>query len=214
MWFVYILLGLLALILLVVLALMLIPVRCRIAYDGEPEARIWVLGESMSLLPEEEKKDTFLKKQIKKTTLVKTLSKTEELIELLREDSLMGTVKFIKDAVVLLGRALGRILRSVKVTYLKVHMLVAAGDPADTAQLYGQVCSVLYPFLAIVGKKVRLRRRDIRVEPNFLLESGEAQFDIRLRMSLARLLCVLIALMWGFVVLDEEDLPQNYKEVI
>ena len=93
-------------------------------------------------------------------------------------------------------------------------MLVAAGDPADTAQLYGQVCGVLYPFLAIIGKKVRLRRRDIRVEPNFLLESGEAQFDIRLRMSLARLLCVLIALMWGFVVLDEEDLPQNYKEVI
>ena len=168
----------------------------------------------MSLLPgTEEKGKSFLKKQIQKTTIVKRLSKTEELLELLREDSLTGTLQFLKDVAVLLGRAVGRVLRSVTVTHLQLHLLVATGDPADTAQQYGQVCGVLYPCLAIIEQKMRVRRRDVRVEPNFLLDTGAARFDIRLRMSLGRLLCVIVALLWGFMIIDAKEQFQDNKEV-
>ena len=107
MWVVYILLGLAV----VVLIVLLVPVYGRIVYDGTLDARLQLLGESVSLLPGSGKETSFIKRQIKKTTIVKRLSKTEELLELLREDSLAGTLQFLQDVAVLLGRAVGRLLR-------------------------------------------------------------------------------------------------------
>jgi len=208
-WVVYILLGLAV----VVLIVLQVPVYGRIVYDGTLDARLQLLGESVSLLPGSGKETSFIKRQIKKTTIVKRLSKTEELLELLREDSLAGTLQFLQDVAVLLGRAVGRLLRFVTVTDLRLQMLVATGDPADTAQQYGQVCSVLYPCLALIGQKMRIRRRHVRVEPNFLLDSGAARFDIRFRISLGRLVYVVVALLWGSIMIDAKEQLQDNKEV-
>lgn len=208
MWAVYILLALLALVLLV----LLIPVTGRIAYDGTLCVRLRVLGVPITLLPRPEPPSS---EQPKKQRRVKKdkPSPLEELKELLRHDDVAGTLHFICGVARLAARAVGRVLRSVTVTRLQLQLLIATGDPADTAQRYGQVCSVLYPALEQIGQRMCIRRRDLRVEPNFLLERGNARFDIRLRVSVWRLAGAGIALLWGFVLLRESDRPQNNKEV-
>lgn len=215
MWAVYSLLALL----LLVLAVLFIPVWGRVAYDGELTARIRVLGIPITLTPREEKAQKQSKKNAKKAKRrpdkkADKPSKWQELKALLKEDGVGSTLGFLKDVAGLAGRTANKALGAITVKQLQLHLLVATEDAATTAQRYGQVCGVLYPTLALVEQKVRVRRRQVRVEPNFLLEKSAARFDIRFRVSVWRLLGAGFTLLWGFLMLREKDIPKNSKEVM
>lgn len=207
MWALYILLALLAL----VLILLTIPVYGRITYSGELVAHIRVLGVRIPLLPRGAEEDD--RKPTRKRRKADKPSKWQELKDLLKQDDVEGTLHFIGGVARLAGRTVGRLLRSVTVTNLQLQMLIATDDPAATAQRYGQVCGILYPSLELIGQTVRICRRQLRVEPNFLLERSCARFDIRFRVSVWRLTGAALALLWGFLLLHEEDKPQINKEV-
>lgn len=207
MWAVYVLLALLAL----VLTVLSVPVTGRVAYDGDLAAHIRVLGVRVPLYPRDAEEETPRSSRRRRRT--DKPSKWQELKELLKQDDLEGTLHFIGGVARLAGRTVGRLLRSVTVTDVQLQMLIATGDPADTAQRYGQVCGILYPALEIIGRTVRIRRRQLRVEPNFLMERSRARFDIRFRVSVWRLTGAALSLLWGFLLLREEDKPQINKEV-
>ena len=123
----------------------------------------------------------------------------------MKQDDLAGTLHFLREVATLATKAVGRVLRSITVKRLDLQLLIATDDPATTARRYGQVCSVLYPALAGIESVVRIHRRNLRVEPNFLMEKSAVRFDVRLRMSVWRLLGAGIALLWGFLLLKEQD---------
>lgn len=208
MWVLYSLLGLLSL-LIVVLS---IPVFGRICYDGELSVVIRVLGIPITLVPQPEAKPSRPSRKQKEEPSEKP-SKVKEMVSLMKQDGLAGTLHFLQEVARLATKTVGRVLRSITVRRLDLQLLVATDDPATTAQRYGQVCSVLYPALAGIESVVRIRHRHLRVEPNFLMETSAVRFDVRLRMSVWRLLGAGIALLWGFLLLKEQDQPQNSKEV-
>ena len=131
----------------------------------------------------------------------------------MKQDDLVGTLQFLREVASLASKAIGRLLRAITVKRLQLQLLIATEDPATTAQRYGQVCGVLYPALAGIESVVRVRKRELRVEPNFLMEKSAVRFDIHLRMSMWRLLGAGIALLWGFLLIREQDNPQMNKEV-
>ena len=208
MWIVYVLIA----ILVILLVALSIPVTGRIVYDGELKARVRVLGFSVvrSDGKQERRHRKIRKEKKEKRTKKDKPSKWQELKELLKQDDAAGTLHFVGGVARLAGRAVGRLLRAVTVTDLQLQMLIATGDPADTAQRYGQVCAVLYPAMELIAHRVRIRRRRVRIEPNFLLEKSCARFDVRFRVSVWRLLGAAIALLWGFLLLRNED---TMKEV-
>lgn len=208
MWVLYCLLGLL---LLLIVALS-VPIGCRIAYDGDLTVRVRVLGIPFTLIPSPEKENTrrTMKKPAEKE---KKPSVFQELAQELKQDSLGGTLHFLGEVAALAGKTIGRLLRCVTIQRLELQMRIATEDAATTAQRYGQVCSVLYPSLAIIEHWVRVRHRHLRVEPNFLMEESAVRFDIRLHLSLWRLLGAAVALLWGFLMIKAESNPQNSKEV-
>lgn len=208
MWVLYSLLGLLFL-LMVVLS---VPIYGRIAYDGEMLVKIRVLGIPIVLVPQPESKSFRPSRKQKKEPTEKP-SKIKEVLSLMKQDDLAGTLHFLHTVATLAAKAVGRVLRSVTVSRLDLQMRIATEDPATTAQRYGQVCSVLYPALAGIESVVRVRHRNLRVEPNFLMEKSAVRFDIRLRVSVWRLLGAGIALLWGILLLKEHDNPQIKKEV-
>ena len=204
MWIVYVLLA----ILVILLVALSIPITGRIAYDGELKASVRILGFFVPL--QERKRDRKRKPKSTQRAKKDKPSKVQELKELLKHDDAAGTLHFVGGVARLAGRAIGRLMRAVTVTDLQLQMLIATGDPADTAQRYGQVCGVLYPAMELIAHRVRIRRRRIRIEPNFLLEKSCARFDIRFRISVWRLLGAAIALLWGFLILRNKD---TLKEV-
>lgn len=212
MWVLYGLLGLLSLLVI----LLSVPVYGRLTYDGSLSARLWVLGIPITLMPRPEpepKAPAAKSASTEEKTKEKKPSKLKELAELLKQDDLGGTLHFIGEIAALAGKTVGRLLRSITVNRLDLQMRIATDDVATTAQRYGQVCSVLYPALALIERWVRIRRRHLRVEPNFLVEDSAARFDIRLQVSLWRLLGAALALLWGFLMIKEQSNPQITKEV-
>lgn len=212
MWVWYSLLGLL---LLLIVALS-VPVFGRLTYDGAFSVRIWVLGIPITLAPlreKGEKKPLRSAQKAAREEKEEKSSKFKELVSLMKQDDLAGTLHFLHEVAALAAKTVGRVLRSITVNRLDLQMLIAAEDPATTAQRYGRVCGVLYPALAGIEHVVRIRRRNLRVEPNFLVEKSEVRFDVRLRMSVWRLLGAGVALLWGFLLLKEQDHPQIKKEV-
>ena len=131
----------------------------------------------------------------------------------MKQDDLAGTLHFLHEAARLAAKTVGRVLRSVTVKQLDLQLLIASSEPDVTAKRYGQVCSVLYPALAGIEHVVKIRNRNLRVEPNFLLEQSVVRFDVRLRVSVWRLLGAGIALLWGFLMIKETSDPQTTKEV-
>lgn len=212
MWVLYSLLGLLALL----VAVLSVPVYGRVTYDGEFKVCIRVLGIPFTLMPRPEPKEETppaKSTSAKKKEPAKKPSKLKELAELMKQDDLGGTLHFIGEVAKLAGKTVGRLLRSITVNRLDLQMRIATDDVATTAQRYGQVCGVLYPALALIERWVRIRRRHLRVEPNFLVEESAVRFDIRLQVSLWRLLGAAIALLWGFLMIKEQSNPQITKEV-
>ena len=204
MWAVYSLLALLAL----VLVVLFVPVLGRVSYDGELTVKLRVLGIPITLTPRSEKPPKKSKKKPKKAKhrpkKEDKPSKWQEIKSLLKEDGVGSTLGFLKDVASLAGRTANKALKAVTVKQLRLHLLIATEDAAITAQRYGQVCGVLYPTLALVEQKVRVRRRQVRVEPNFLLEKSAVRFDVRFRVSLWRLIGAGFTLLWGFMMLQDK----------
>lgn len=217
MWVLYSLLGLLVLL----LVLLSVPVYGRIRYDGALLVRIRVIGIPVTLVPQSEERQKkksgrstkkSYSKKAKKSSGEKS-SKFKELVALMKQDDLAGTLHFLHEVARLAAKTVGRVLRSVTVKHLDLQLLVASEDPAITAQRYGQVCSILYPALSGIESIVPIRSRQLRVEPNFLMEKSAVRFDVSLKVSVWRLLGAGIALLWGFLMMKEQSNPQTTKEV-
>lgn len=215
MWVVYILLALLALLLL----LLLVPVYGRIVYDGQQLwVKVYVLGLPFQVLPMAEKSARSDEKTQKETARraqkEKKPSKREELARLVKQDDVGATLVFLKKLAIIAKEAAGRGLRSITVDRLQLQICIAAGDAEKTACRYGQVCSVLYPSLAVIEQVIRVRRHQLRVEPNFLREQGGMRCDVQLHVSVIRLLCAGIYLLVHFIRIKETDEFQSVKEGI
>lgn len=210
MWVLYSLLGLL-LLLIVVLS---VPIYGRITYDGAFLVRIRVLGIPITLTPRPQTEEKTEKKPSSSSKgKEEKPSKLKELAEMMKQDDVAGTLHFFSEVAALTGKTVGRLLRSITVNRLDLQMRIATDDPSVTAQRYGRVCSVLFPTVALIQHWMRVRRRHLRVEPNFLLTDTVVRFDIRLQVSLWRLLGAAIALLWGFMIIKEQSNPQIQKEV-
>ena len=216
MVFLYILLGLLGLVVLV----LAVPVYGHLRYDGDLTARVRVLGVPITLLPREEAPAAKPKKPAgkkagakKKTKPEEKPSKWQEMVAMFREDGPAATLHYLTELAKLAGQATGRLMKATTVDNLRLELLVATGDPADTAVRYGQVCSALYPALAGIENWVRIRRRHLRVEPNFLLEKSDLYLDLRLHVRVWQALWAALVLLVKFLLMKETNETVNYKEV-
>ena len=214
----YILLGLLIVLSTAVLLLLFVPIYARVRYDGELHVGIRVLGIPVTLLPTSDKPEKETVRQPKKTKKGKP-SKAKafgaEMSRSFHEDGVSATLAYLSELAQIAAQAVGRAMHSVTVDRLKLDMLIATGEADDTAVRYGQVCGVLYPTLAALSGPIKIRRRDVRVEPNFLLEKSDARFDVRLHVWVYRLVGAAIVLLVRMLLLKDTivDDPITDKEV-
>lgn len=207
----YILLGLLALILLLVFLVLFVPVYARITYDEELRVRVRVLGVPIALLPSEDEPEGPEPTPAKTEKPAKPSKAKELLGELSRSfevDGVAATLHYLSELAKLAGQAVGRVLHSITVDKLDLELFVADGDADETAIRYGQVCSVLYPAFAAIAGVIKVRKRDLRVEPNFLLDNSTLHADVCLHIWGYRVAGAAIVLLVRYMLLKDSD----YKE--
>lgn len=220
MWAVYILLGLLGLALL----LLLTPVTLWVVYDSRLQVRLWyllpirldvdireettatvrVLGCPVWAYPGEGEEQS-PEKAGDKPPRERAKGKVKELLTEIKDGGILSTATFLWELLRLLHTESGKLLSRITVTRLHLQARVAAPEAAETAQLYGKVCAVLFPLLARVEQTMRVRRREVRVEPSFLTERTAVRLDMRLRMTLPRLIQAVMAVVKGINELSENN---------
>ena len=155
--------------------LLLTPVRARVSYDrgelaawvryGPVKVRLFPLKE----VPKEEKrpkKKPAKEKQKKKEAKPKAGICAEQVLYSL--EALPP----------ILGRALRRTGRRVRFEPLKIHLLIATADPADTAQLYGRLEAALGAGLPALHRMVQIKDQDIRLFPDFVGDRIDCIADV------------------------------------
>lgn len=78
----------------------------------------------------------------------------------------------------ILGRALKRTGKRIRVRPLKVYLLVAGGDPADTAVLYGKLEAALAAGVPLLERVVHTEDEDIRLFVDFQEERMDCVADV------------------------------------
>ena len=77
---------------------------------------------------------------------------------------------------------------------------------------YGRVCALIFPAEALVESEIRVRRRKVRVMPDFLASKGEADLDIRLHAVPARITWSFFRLLFSFIFHQNTPAGSNVKE--
>ena len=143
------------------------------------------------------------KKAEKKAELAK-LSK-EELRE--RKEKKKASRPALTDLIPLVCRVLGlffsRFFGKLHIKVAKLHVRVGAADAMQAAVIFGvanQAVQYLVEFLRKISHVDGLKKADIRIEPDFLSDKIEFEFNMTVRVSLGNVLGALFKAGWHFLV--------------
>lgn len=155
-------------IVLILAALLLTPVQARFSYDRGEMAAWGSYGPvKLQVFPAKEKVPK--KKSKPKEKKKPEKAKKKKKFSINKEQILYSLEKLPP----ILGRALRRTGRRIRVCPLKVHLLVASADPADTALLYGRLEAALAAGLPALHKLVHVKDEDIQL----FLDFSESKMD-------------------------------------
>lgn len=166
-----ILLGILGALLLMLAVLLAMTAQIRAVYD-QGEASLWVRYGPLKLQiyppkppKTEDSEASPKKKKPRKPKKEKNAEDTPEKGKLsISAEQILYALETLPP---ILGRALGRTRRSIRVRPLKLHLLIAGGDPAGTALLYGRAQAALAAGMPVLRRAVRIGEEDIRLFLDF-----------------------------------------------
>lgn len=177
-------------------AALLTPAAVRLTYDqGELAVRVGWGPVGRTLLPAPEKQANKKPSKPKKTDKhAKKRTKSAENIaeqkkKKLTREQLLYSLETLPP---ILGRALRRTGRRVRIQPLRLHLLVAGSDPADTAMLYGRLQAAQAALLPALHRLVRIREQDIQLFLDFQREELDCIAEIGVSIRLGDALAVAL----------------------
>ena len=181
MIFLYILLGIIALI------AFILSVRITIngEFFGEFKLNIKWLFINIQLLPAKPKKDKPPKE--KKPEEPKEEKPVEEAIEEApKKDNIFktfyenqgfdGVIELVNNAATDLGKMFSSFKKHIVLRELYLWMTISSGDAAQTALDYGRICQKVFPALSFICTNLTVKKYDVEIEPDFLGLKNKAQF--------------------------------------
>lgn len=201
----FVLLGLLAL----VVILLLVPVRFRVRYTEELSAVLWVLFVPIRLAPKKEQPDKPDKPKKKTPAKAQKAEKPKkekkDVLSLkqhakeLKENGVAAAVEWLKEIAAHVLKAADRLLAAITVTNLVARVDIAGEDAAQTALTYGKICGAAYPALGVVESKLNVKKQDVKIAPAFCLEKTRFGFDVRLKISVWRVAVAALILLVQYI---------------
>lgn len=207
-----VLLSLLGLLLL----LLIVPIYLRITFQGELTVKIRIWGIPFKLYPKKKKKDKPPKaekpRKNQKAKPEKLRKESFSVSQMLKEDGVGAVVSYYTSLARMLSTEAKRLLRAITVDHLDIRLTVASADAAETAQNYGRVCAAVFPAEAMLESCIRVKRRRVRVDPDFLAAKGKAALDIRLHAVPLRITWSFFRLLISFAFHQQVPTDPNMKE--
>lgn len=203
MTFLYVLLCVIA----VTLILLCIRVVAVINYEEEFSFTIKWLFLKFVVYPPKPKKEKPEEKKEKPKEEKKKKEKTRKsnpFLDFYHNQGVSGVLELISSAVSAVKGMFRRLFKAVVIRDLSIFMRISGEDAAQTAIAYGKVCAAVFPAVGAVSSVVKIKNRDIRIEPDFQGGTAQASFSvvaavIPLRV-LAAAIIVLVQLLFKVVL--------------
>ena len=155
---------------------------------------------------ESKKKKQAAKEQKKAEKQAELAKLTKEELRARKEKKKAGRPA-LTDLIPLVCRVLGlffsRFFGKLHIKVAKLHVRVGAADAMQAAVIYGaanQAVQYFVEFLRKISHVDGLKKADIRIEPDFLSDKIEFEFNMTVRVSLGNVLGALFKAGWHFLV--------------
>lgn len=140
------------------------------------------------------------KEQKKENKLVNTFKNKKE------ESGIVGAIKYFGGiAKIILGKLVW-FLKKLKFDHIRLNLSVSSEDAADTAIMYGTICTALYPVLSLITSNASVKYKEINISADF--NKTAIILDLSFCVKL-RLIYALVALIKGYFeyreFIKEED---------
>lgn len=205
----WILLGILLGLLLLLLLLLVIPARVYLRFDRQLNVRLRVLGIPFTVF--DGSRETAQKQRTKKRdSSTSSAGNAEEsplkayfksLQAALKNEGPVGYLDLCRRLTSYGGKLMNGVRRSFSVRVIRVYYLVAGGDPDEVAVRYGRVNTWLYAAQALLEHHIKVKKREIRLIPDFLADDSALYVDATIRVCPLRLLfavCGCIFRVYGY----------------
>lgn len=168
-------------ILLFIFLLLLCPVRVRLDYTDKLSVMIHFLFLKFRISPpDKEKIEKEGKKKASKTATGPKGEKKKKnfLYTLYKEEGFSGALHFLKAIADILKDAAIGILSHLVIRLMDVRLIIAGEDAANTAVLYGGVCSAVFPLLSWICSCAKVRKYHADIHPDFIALKSKAEIAL------------------------------------
>ena len=116
------------------------------------------------------------KKKTSKKKRAKNLEKPNALKKMIDENGLLAAVSEIIGTTIKIVEQHQTLTKHIRITDLKINVVVASEDPAKTGVEYGAICSVIFPFATFLDASFKINRRKTNISVTSDFEAEKPKF--------------------------------------
>lgn len=188
----------------ILLVLLFSPLCVTMIYQESFCAKVRFLFLTYTFSPEKSKekasqKEKTPKKQKKKKEDTDSQKDQSKWKNLFKERGLDGMIDLVKKFMEQVTQPIKKLLTHFHIKKLVCEVSVSTEDAAETAILYGQVCAVIYPAVAMVTEAAKLYRFTASVAPDFDKEKSSVNFELKFHVLTIWLLIAAVQTLFRFI---------------
>ena len=112
------------------------------------------------------------------------------ITKLIDEEGIVGILTLVSNLLETVSTAMTTLFRGLHIYSLYVKMIIGGGDAAQIAQDYGKICGIYYPIKGVILNGMKVDQYDDLIEPDFIAEQNEYEFQLIASINVALLLKV------------------------
>lgn len=117
-------------------------------------------------------------------------AKSNPLKKLWDNEGVLGILELLTNVLDTANSAILTLIRGLHIYSLYVMIIVGGWDAADIGEKYGDLCRYYYPLKGILLNQLRIDEYDDYIQPDFLAEVNEYEFQLIASISVGLLLKV------------------------
>lgn len=163
----------------IILLLLLLPVTIKLEYYDSMLIEMRYAGFRLFRLDASEQEEE-VKQIVEETsdlTDEKKAGSSFDIAGLLKEQGITGFLKMILELGKIAVNTSKGIIRRIGIKSFHINLIIATGDAADTANLYGQACAVVFPVYSLIFSYVKCKDKSVNIKPDFDGEENRISFE-------------------------------------
>lgn len=112
------------------------------------------------------------------------------ITKLIDEEGIVGILTLVSNLLETVSTAMTTLFRGLHIYSLYVKMIIGGGDAAQIAHDYGRICGIYYPIKGVILNGMKVDQYDDLIEPDFIAEQNEYEFQLIASINVALLLKV------------------------